>query len=134
MKYTSSIPTEVELNFKAERYFYKKLLHFYLYTCNLIYTMDQKENAFFIRRAEFLILEINTYMYMYYRACVLVIRWDSINHILMYIVHSSPLLLCMLIMYKLLWPPYPDLFHIVANETEKKTRATIQMSTRLQQY
>lgn len=99
------------------------------YTCNLIYTMDKNKCiCFLIRREEFLIL----YMYMYYHACVLVIRFDSwsINHILKCILCIPPLFLfatCLLC--KLLGPPYLDQFLVVANETvKKKTRATIQMS------
>lgn len=82
-----------------------------------------KNKCFLIRREEFLILEINTYMYMHYHACVLVIRFDSwsINHILKCILCIPPLFLfatCLLC--KLLGPPYLDQFLVVANETVRK--------------
>lgn len=77
--------------------------------------------CFLIRREEFLIL----YMYMYYHACVLVIRFDSwsINHILKCILCIPPLFLfatCLLC--KLLGPPYLDQFLVVANETVREKK------------
>lgn len=87
--------------------------------------------CFLIRREEFLIL----YMYMYYHACVLVIRFDSwsINHILKCILCIPPLFLfatCLLC--KLLGPPYLDQFLVVANETVREKNSSdnsnVQMS------